>query len=88
MKLAQFYDGIELYREEKIVYARLMTPHRVLSTCRSSAGGMHDDLMYLYNHQSCEPAGGHMNARMYRLAVDSPEDYKREVADRHNLPFQ
>ncbi|NMC10816.1 MAG: adenosylcobinamide amidohydrolase [Methanothrix sp.] len=88
MKLAEFYGGVELCREEKIVYARLMTPHRVLSTCRSSAGGLHDDLMYLYNHQSCEPAGGHMNARMYHLAVDSPEDYKREIADRHSLPFQ
>ncbi|OPX78770.1 MAG: Adenosylcobinamide amidohydrolase [Methanosaeta sp. PtaB.Bin039] len=88
MKLAEFYGGIELYREEKMVYAKLMTPHRVLSTCRSSAGGMHDDLMYLYNHQSCEPAGCHMNARMCRLAMESPEDYRREVADRHNLPFQ
>lgn len=88
MKLGEFYKGVELCREEKIVYARLITPHRVLSTCRSSAGGLHDDLMYLYNHQSCEPAGGHMNARMYRLAVDCPEDYKREVADRHHLPFQ
>lgn len=88
MKLAEFYGGIEINRQEKIVYARLITPHRVLSTCRSSAGGLHDDLMYLYNHQSCEPAGGHMNARMYRLAVDSPDEYKREVADRHNLPFQ
>jgi adenosylcobinamide amidohydrolase len=87
MRLAEFYGGIELCREEKIVYARLMTPHRVLSTCRSSAGGLHDDLMYIFNHQSCEPAGGHMNARIYRLAVDSPDEYKREVANRHNLPF-
>jgi adenosylcobinamide amidohydrolase len=87
MRLAEFYGGIELCREEKIVYARLMTPHRVLSTCRSSAGGLHDDLMYIFNHQSCEPAGGHMNARIYRLAVDSPDEYKREVADRHSLPF-
>jgi adenosylcobinamide amidohydrolase len=88
LKLAEFYGGIEVYREEKIVYVRLIAPHRVLSTCRSSAGGLNDDLMYLYNHQSCEPAGGHMNARMHRLAVDSPDEYKREVADRHNLPFQ
>jgi len=88
LKLAEFYDGIEIYREEKIVYARLIVPHRVLSTCRSSAGGLHDDLMYLYNHQSCEPAGGHINARMFHLAVDSPDEYERMVAGRHNLPFQ
>ena len=88
MKLAEFYGGVELCREEKIVYARLIVPHRVLSTCRSCAGGLHDDLMYLYNHQSCEPAGGFTNVEMYRLAVDSPDEYKRVIADRHNLPFQ
>jgi adenosylcobinamide amidohydrolase len=88
LKLAEFYDGIEIYREEKIVYAWLITPHRVLSTCRSTAGGLQDDLMYLYNHQSCEPAGDQMNARMHRLVIDRPDEYKREVADRHHLPFQ
>jgi adenosylcobinamide amidohydrolase len=88
MKLAEYYSGVEIYRDEKIIYAKLLSPHRVLSTCRSSAGGMHDDLMYLYNHQSCEPAGGHMNARMHRLAVEMPDEYKREVADRHQIPFQ
>lgn len=88
MKLAEFYNGVELYREEKMVYARLVAPHRVLSTCRSCTGGLHDDLLYLYNHQSCEPAGGNMNDRLCRLAIDRPEDYKREVAERHNLPFQ
>jgi adenosylcobinamide amidohydrolase len=87
MKLAEFYNGVELYREEKMVYARLVTPHRVLSTCRSCTGGLHDDLLYLYNHQSCEPAGGNMNDRLCRLAIDCPEDYKREVAERHSLPF-
>ncbi len=87
MRLAKFYEGVEIFREEKMIYARLIVPHRVLSTCRSSTGGLHDDLMYLFNHQSCEPAGGHMSARIYRLAVDSPDEYKREVANRHNLPF-
>ena len=88
MRLAEFYNGVELYREEKMVYARLVAPHRVLSTCRSCTGGLHDDLLYLYNHQSCEPAGGNMNDRLCRLAIDCPEDYKREVAERHSLPFQ
>ena len=38
MKLAEFYGDIEIHREEKIVYARLIAAHRVLSTCRSSTG--------------------------------------------------
>ena len=88
MKLAEYYGGVEIYRDEKIIYAKLLSPHRVLSTCRSSAGGMHDDLVYLYNHQSCEPAGGHMNSRMHQLAVEMPDEYKRVVADRHQIPFQ
>ncbi|NPV62314.1 MAG: adenosylcobinamide amidohydrolase [Methanotrichaceae archaeon] len=88
MKLAEFYGGVEIYRAEKIVYVRLAAPHRVLSTCRSSAGGMHDDLMYLYNHQSCEPKGDHMNARMRRLVIEQPDEYKRAVANRYHLPCQ
>ena len=87
MKLAEFYGGIEINREEKIVYARLISPHRVLSTCRSSTGGLHDDLLYIFNHQSCEPKGDHMNARMHKV-IDRPDEYKRDVSDRHNLPSQ
>lgn len=86
MKVAEFYGGIEVYREEKIVCARLLAAHRVLSTCRSSVGGMNDDLRYIYNHQSCEPAGNHMNARMHRLVIERPDDYKQEVANLHKLP--
>jgi hypothetical protein len=60
LKLAEFYDGIELYREEKIVYARLIVPHRVLSTCRSCAGGLHDDLMFqekaIASAATCRPS--------------------------------
>ena len=87
MKLAEFYGGIEIYREEKIVYARLISPHRVLSTCRSSTGGLHDDLLYIFNHQSCEPKGDHMNTRMHKV-IDRPDEYKKDVSDRHNLPSQ
>lgn len=87
MKLAEFYGGIEIHREDKIIYARFLTPHRVLSTCRSSAGGMHDDLMYIYNHQSCEPAGDHMSARMHKV-VESPDEYKKDVSDGYLLPYE
>jgi hypothetical protein len=54
MLLDTHYDGVKLYREEKIVYARFPAPHRVISTC-PVAGGLRDDLTFLYNHQSCEP---------------------------------
>jgi adenosylcobinamide amidohydrolase len=87
LKLAEFYSGIEINREEKIVYARLISPHRVLSTCRSSTGGLHDDLLYIFNHQSCEPKGDHMNTRMHKV-IDRPDEYKKDVSDRYNLPSQ
>lgn len=44
MLLDTYYDGIEIHRREKIIYARFLSPHRVISTCRA-AGGMHDDLV-------------------------------------------
>ncbi|MDM7933981.1 MAG: adenosylcobinamide amidohydrolase, partial [Methanothrix sp.] len=82
MRLAEFYGGIEVHREEKIIFVSLLRPHRVLSTSRSSAGGLRDDLLYIYNHQSCEPAGGHM------VSAGDPDEYKRLIAGSHDLPFQ
>jgi adenosylcobinamide amidohydrolase len=84
MKLAQFYDGIEVHREEKIIYVKFLAPHRVLSTCRSSAGGLRDDLEYLYNHQACEPIGHHLNT--HEAAVHAPDEYRRLISERHGLP--
>jgi hypothetical protein len=46
MLLGGFYDGLEIHREEKIVYARFLVPHRVISTCMA-AGGLRDDLTHL-----------------------------------------
>ena len=56
MLIDTLYDGVELHREEKIIYARFLRPHHVLSTCWM-AGGLRRDLNYIYNHQSCELAG-------------------------------
>jgi adenosylcobinamide amidohydrolase len=84
MKLAQFYDGIEVHRKEKIIYVKFLAPHRVLSTCRSSAGGLRDDLEYLYNHQACEPIGHHLNT--HEAAVHAPDEYRRLISERHGLP--
>ncbi len=56
MLIDTYYNGVEIHRENKIIYAKFLVPHQVLSTCRS-AGGLRTDLEYLLNHQSCEPAG-------------------------------
>ncbi len=50
MLLERYYNGVEIHRADKIIYARFLSPHRVISTCRSSAGGLRDDLEYLYRH--------------------------------------
>ena len=83
MLLATFYDSVELRREDKILYARFLSPHTVLSTCRL-AGGLREDLDYVYNHQSCEAAGGHCGQA--RLAVTDPPAYREAVAGRAGLP--
>ncbi|OPY93410.1 MAG: Adenosylcobinamide amidohydrolase [Syntrophaceae bacterium PtaU1.Bin231] len=83
MLLGSYYDGVEVYREEKIVYARFLAPHRVISTCQV-AGGVRDDLDYLYNHQSSEPAGHHPAS--HSIAVRDPIAYREQVCRRHGLP--
>lgn len=83
MLLGTYYDGVEIHRQEKIILARFLTPHRVISTC-CMAGGLRDDLDYLYNHQSSEPSGHHHSARS--LAVRDPAAYRAAVCRAHGLP--
>ena len=83
MFLGSYYDGVELHRDEKIVYARFLTPHRVISTC-SAAGGIKDDLTCLYNHQSCEPTGH--DRKIHRLASGDPREYRRLICKKYDLP--
>nr|WP_320012532.1 adenosylcobinamide amidohydrolase [uncultured Desulfobulbus sp.] len=82
MLIDTLYDSVELHREEKIIYARFLKPHTVLSTCRV-AGGMRTDLAALYNHQSCEPAG-HCHS-LPQSAYRNPEQYRKAICERHNL---
>ncbi|MCS7222050.1 MAG: adenosylcobinamide amidohydrolase [Anaerolineae bacterium] len=84
MLLARYYDGVEVHREDKIIICRFLVPHRVLSTCRSKRGGMHEDLMFLYNHQVCEPHGH--TTRMHAIAVRDPDEYARAISARYGLP--
>lgn len=43
MLLGTYYKGVEIHRVDKIVYARFLVPHRVISTC-PAAGGVREDL--------------------------------------------
>ncbi|MBT8341982.1 MAG: adenosylcobinamide amidohydrolase [Desulfatitalea sp.] len=85
MLLNKPYDGLEIHREDKIVYARFIIAHQVLSTCRV-AGGLRDNIDVLYNHQSCEPVG-HMHQRT-RRAINDPAGYRRMICDRFDLPAE
>ena len=85
MLIDTFYSGVELHREEKIIFARFLRPHTVLSTCRAD-GGLRTDLQYVYNHQSCEPAG-HCH-RLPPIACRDPLAYRQSICDQHNLPAE
>ena len=83
MRIDTYYDGVEIHREEKIIYAKFLQPHTVLSTCRA-AGGLQRGLEYVYNHQSCEPAG-----HSHKIASGlwrNPEEYRKSVCGPYGLP--
>lgn len=83
MILGTFYEGLELHREDRIVFGRFLKPHRVASTCQM-AGGVREDLEAVYNHQSCEPAF-HCERVGHKLSRDYRES-QRQVRERHGLP--
>lgn len=85
MLINTYYNGIEIHRKDKIIYARFLRPHDVISTCRA-AGGIQHDLNHMINHQSCEPAG-----HMHRHPADvwrDPDRYRRLVCESRNLPSE
>ncbi len=75
MYLTTFYDSVHIFRRNKAIYARLMNPHLVLSTCRVK-GGLRNDLCWVLNHQACEPAGHHSK----RMLKDV-EGYRRQLCE-------
>lgn len=83
MLIGKYYDGVEIHRKEKIIYARFLVPHCVISTCMV-AGGIREDLTYVYNHQSCEPSGHHVP--LHREIIRRPDAYRRWISSRHGLP--
>ncbi len=80
MHLDTYYNGVELHRGDKIIYARFLEPHMVLSTCRA-AGGLRRDLEYVLNYQSCEPAKH--KRRLFRL---EPQACQKMICEPHGLP--
>ena len=82
MLLGRYYDGLEIHREEKMIYGKLLVPHLVISTCRSG-GGQREDLAYLGNHQSCEAAG---HASHVRISAIEPDAYHEMVCSAHSIP--
>ena len=82
MHIDTFYGEVELHRNDKILYARFLVPHRVISTCQV-AGGIREDMEFLYNHQSCEPAGHHaMTSEI--MSMDRPT-YREYICERYDL---
>jgi len=82
MLLGKYYNGIEIHREAKIVYAKFLSPHRVISTDRID-GGLSEKFTYLYNHQLCEPSG---HDHQHDLALHDPVEYRRIVCEPFGLP--
>ena len=82
MHLHTYYNGVEINRGDKIIYARFLEPHLVLSTCRA-AGGLRRDFEYVLNYQSCEPTNHNR-----RLALHDPEAYRQMICNPHDLPAE
>ena len=85
MLLQTYYNGIEIHRKHKVIFVKFVMPHRVLSTCQA-AGGLRDGLQYVYNHQSCEPAG-HTKG-LPGSVFDDPRAYRRFISNIHGLPAE
>ena len=86
MLIGVYYNALEIHRENRIIYAKFLRPHQVISTCRA-AGGVQTGLTYIYNHQSCEPSGHHKrlsheiyrNAEAYRMHTSEPYGLQPEA---------
>lgn len=85
MLIGKYYNGIEIHRENKMIYAKFLNPHRTISTCKVN-GGLREDLKCILNHQSCEP-NRHFRKTL-NLAISHPADYLEILCKRENLPSE
>ncbi len=83
MHIDTFYGDVQLHRTEKILFAKFLSPHRVISTC-PVAGGIREDLDYLYNHQSCEPTC-HTAVTSDIIRMDHSK-YREFICNKYELP--
>ncbi|MDR1166553.1 MAG: adenosylcobinamide amidohydrolase [Deltaproteobacteria bacterium] len=83
MLLGRYYEGLELHSEDKMVLAKFISPHAVLSTSRA-LGGYREDLEYIFNHQACEPTG-HGHGKTLRGFSD-PLGYQADICAKRALP--
>ena len=84
--MAEFLDQHELYtlkRDGRFLIAELSVAHLVMSTsaCR---GGLHADIQYLVNHQSCEGEGH--DVRFALIEQLGEAGYHRAVCTERDLP--
>ena len=82
MKLATYYNGVELYRRDKVIYGHFLVPHLVISTCRA-AGGIQRGIEYTLNQQSCEPKN-HTRNLNYRDVLA----YRQRTCELIGLPAE
>jgi adenosylcobinamide amidohydrolase len=82
MHLATYYEGVALFRRDKAIFGKFLTPHLVISTCRA-AGGVQRDIDYVLNHQSCEPKN-HQRDLNFRDA----QGYRETICSAIDLPPQ
>ena len=85
MLIDSFYEGLEIHRENKIIYGNFLRPHTVISTCRA-AGGVQTGLEYIYNHQGCEPAG-HSHGTDLKI-WRNPTRFRQITCEKYDLPHE
>jgi len=82
MLLGKYYNGLEIHRKDKIIFARFLSPHRIISTCRVN-GGLKNDLSMLFNHQSCEPCNHTIQTN--RIITQSPLEYLQMICKKYDF---
>jgi len=89
MLLKIYDDVLELYRNNKKIYAKFLSPHRVISTCRIN-GGLREDIKVMLNHQSCEAKNHSHNSPMggARRIITDPEAYLDEVCSEEGIDYR
>lgn len=81
MKLATYYQGVNVFRQDKVIFGELLVPHLVISTCQA-AGGIQRNLKYVINHQVCESKNHQRHNLNYRDALQ----YRQGICELVDLP--